>query len=118
MSKQMNGEQTTMKFKQASSYNGSHLQGYVDVGYDQLVATFGEPHSDGDGYKVQAEWELEFEDGTVATIYDWKQGDNYNGPGEGISPQGIRDWHIGGFCKLAVTRVREALGMTAEDEHE
>lgn len=100
-----------MKFKQAhySKINGSSLRGHLDVSYDTLVAVFGEPHSDGDAYKVQAEWELEFEDGTVATIYDYKQGDAYNGPGQGTPPERVTDWHVGGFNADAFRYVKDAL---------
>jgi hypothetical protein len=44
-----------------------------EVTYSLLVKIFGKP-TDGDGYKVDAEWNIEFEDGLVATIYNWKCG--------------------------------------------
>jgi len=42
---------------------------------------------------------LAFEDGTVATIYDWKEYE---------TPMGLYHWHIGGMSKLAVARVQQA----------
>jgi hypothetical protein len=74
------------------------LQGYVPARYDQLVKVFGEPTDSGD--KTTAEWALQFEDGTVATIYDWKEYE---------TPMGLYNWHIGGMSKKAVSRVQDAM---------
>ena len=82
--------------------NCTSLMGYVDVPYDRLEAYFGKPMDMcGDG-KVQAEWLVEFEDGKVATIYDWKQ---YSTP-----YQEVRDWHIGGYDSEVVGRIQSILG--------
>lgn len=99
-----------MQFKKApqSLINGTCLQGYIHTSYRDLVECFGEPHCDGDGYKVDAEWMLRFEDGTVATIYNWKDGKNYCGF-EGLDVEDITDWHVGGNSPKAVTRVEEAV---------
>jgi hypothetical protein len=86
---------TTDLFSVAS---GTHLQGYVNTTYDNLVALFG--NSLGSGDKTTQEWILEFDDGTVATIYDWKEYD---------TPMGRYDWHIGGTSKQAVALVNDAL---------
>jgi len=83
------------------------LQGYVDTTYKKLVDAFGEPTGN-DGYKTDAEWDLVFEDGTVASIYNYKDGKNYNGD-DGVDVENITDWHIGGYNKLAVERVTELL---------
>ena len=74
---------------------GTSLQGEMDISYDEIVAKLGEPTSNGDGYKVDAEWSLKFEDGTIATIYNYKTGPNYDF-NEGCEVADIRDWHIGG----------------------
>lgn len=99
-----------MKFKKApqSLINGTCLQGYINTSYRDLVECFGEPHCDGDGYKVDAEWMLRFEDGTVATIYNWKNGRNYCDE-DGMDVEDITDWHIGGNNPKAVTRVEDAV---------
>lgn len=93
-----------MKFRvvdNADITNGSHLQGYVTTTFDRLVETFGQPdHFNIDTYKVTAEWRVLFKDGTVATIYDWK---------EDRTPKELYDWHIGGFDSAAVARVKAAL---------
>lgn len=88
---------------------GTGLQGYVTVPYKKLVKIFGEP-LDGDGYKVDAEWIITFEDGTVATIYNYKDGKNYNGS-SGMVTNRITEWHIGGADKRAVTLVQNVLGL-------
>ncbi|MFN6304369.1 MAG: hypothetical protein ACK42H_19455 [Planctomycetota bacterium] len=94
--------------------NGSHLQGYVDAGYDELLTLFGKPH-DGDGYKVDAEWSVQFSDGTVATIYNYKNGRNYCGS-SGTPKQSITNWHIGGFTKQAVDNVQIAVDLFREQK--
>lgn len=85
-----------MKFTNGANVNGTCLQGYVQAYYHQLVEVFGEPEGGGD--KTTVEWCLEFEDGTVATIYDWKEYD---------TPMGLYSWHIGGESNLAVDRVTQ-----------
>jgi hypothetical protein len=87
--------------------NMTSLQGEVYAEYATLKKLFGNP-TDGDGYKVDAEWCIVFQDGTVATIYNWKNGKNYCGA-SGVSKTRIREWHIGGFNKNAVARVEEVL---------
>lgn len=92
--------------------NGSSLIGEVDAGYDELCNLFGAP-TGGDGYKVDAEWAVLFDDGTVATIYNWKNGKNYEGE-NGLPVEEIRDWHIGGFKDQAETNVQIALDLHRE----
>ena len=86
-----------MKFTTGADANRTSLQGYMPARYEELVAVFGEPEGGGD--KTTVEWCLAFEDGTVATIYDWK---------EYKTPMYKYDWHIGGMSKLAVARVQQA----------
>jgi hypothetical protein len=91
---------------------GSHLQGYIKAKYTELVALFGKP-TDGDGYKVDAEWNVKFDDGIVASIYNYKDGPNYCGP-DGVPVHKITDWHIGGTTKRAVDQVQIALDLHRE----
>ena len=86
-----------MKFTTGANANMTSLQGYVQAYYHQLVEVFGEPEGGGD--KTTVEWCLSFEDGTVATIYDWKMYE---------TPMGNYNWHVGGMSKLAVERVESA----------
>ena len=88
-----------MKFVKYSEVDMSCLQGYVKTTYDKLVEVFGEPHFFG-GDKTTCEWNLKFADGTIATIYDYK---------EYSTPMYEYDWHIGGYNQYAVKRVTEAL---------
>jgi hypothetical protein len=71
------------------------LQGYINVEYSTLKKLFGKPSAFGDGYKTDAEWYIQFEDGSVATIYNWKNGKNYCGK-EGTPKTKITKWNIGG----------------------
>jgi len=83
---------------------GTSLKGYLDISYQDLVMKFGEPPCVGDGYKVDAEWVLQFDDGDVATIYNYKDGKNYNGT-SGTPVEEITHWHIGGKSPNIVDRV-------------
>jgi hypothetical protein len=87
-----------MKFTNDADANGTSLQGYVQAYYHQLVEVFGEPEAGGD--KTTVEWCLDFADGTVATIYDWKEYE---------TPMGLHRWHIGGYNSDAVNAVHETL---------
>tara|TARA_R110000868_G_scaffold103681_5_gene285343 strand:+ start:1199 stop:1492 length:294 start_codon:yes stop_codon:yes gene_type:complete len=82
--------------------NGTSLIGYVTTTYATLVKKLGEPQTDGD--KTTAEWCLEFKDGTVATIYDWKLSE---------TPLGEYDWHVGGIGVRALEKVQAFLGIPA-----
>ncbi len=115
--KQTNGAQHMQKFRtltdnEACNYtNGTCLQGYVDISYARLVELLGEP-SCGDGYKVDAEWVILFGSGAVATIYNYKDGVNYNGK-NGTAVEQLRDWHIGGNSAAVVSKVGTLLGVRA-----
>lgn len=98
-----------MKFETQGDFRmvlGTYLQGEMAISYESLVHLFGQP-LEGDGYKTQAEWVIRFEDGTIATIYDWKLGACYVGEEEGIEPQEILSWHIGGKDRHAYDLVVE-----------
>ncbi len=86
---------------------GTSLVGEIKATYKQLKKLFGEP-SGSDGYKSDAEWEIKFEDGTVATIYNWKDGKNYRGE-SGTPVEAITDWHVGGHDAKALTYVEELI---------
>lgn len=90
-----------MKYQKAhpEQLNMSAYQGYAIVEYDKLVELFGEPERFQEG-KVQAEWLIEFDDGVVASIYDWK---------EDIKPEAVKIWHVGGHEKHALWNVLEMI---------
>ena len=86
---------------------GTSLMGYIDCSYDRLLKTFGAPHT-GDEHKVDAEWDIQFEDGRVVTIYNYKDGKNYLGR-KGKSVENINKWHVGGMNQLTVEDIKEIL---------
>ena len=86
---------------------GTCLQGYVVTTLRNLSEAFGEPEYYGDSHdKVIFEWVLEFSDGTIATIYDWKSE---------VEPNfdELMQYHIGGFNGDAVLRVTERMEKLA-----
>ena len=88
---------------------GTSLQGYIKASYEQLLQTFGAPNSTlCDNYKTDVEWAFKFADGTVATLYNWKNGKNYLGD-EGLELNDIYEWNVGGFNDKAVSRLLEQL---------
>ncbi len=91
-----------MKFKNTPdiSADGTHLQGYVHTTYDRLVEVFGQPTYTGSGDKTTAEWILQFDDGLVATIYDYK---------EYTTPADLYNWHIGGKDRIVARYVNELI---------
>jgi len=88
--------------------SGTHLQGYVQTDYNRLVELFGTPSEYGDGHKTDAEWEVRFEDGTVATIYNYKTGKNYLGS-DGLEVTEIDEWNVGGFNENSVNYIKGVL---------
>lgn len=87
---------------------GTCLQGYVDISYSKLVQMFGEPQIMEE--KVRAIWILQFHDGEIATIYDYKSH---------VTPENVTDWHIGGNREVVVGRVSRILKTPAltREEH-
>ena len=83
---------------------GTSFQGRLDITYSELVRVFGEPLAEDDGYKVDASWIIEFENGVVATIYNYKSGRNYLGE-RGLDIEDIVFWNIGGFSLEAFAQV-------------
>lgn len=96
------------------SINGTCLQGEIKANYADLVKKFGKPIG-GDAYKVDASWVIKFENGDVATIYNWKDGKNYNGE-SGVATESITEWHVGGHKKSVVGMVEEVLKEEVEKE--
>jgi hypothetical protein len=79
--------------------SGCSRQGHVKTTFKRLTEVFGKDNGSGD--KTQAEWEIEFENGVVATIYDWKSYTNV---------ENITEWNIGGFDDTdVVALVKETL---------
>ena len=91
-----------MKFSNDALVNGTHYVGEIPIYYHELIEIFGRPHSgpNADLDKVTCEWRLQFQDGTVATIYDWKTD---------RTPMGMYDWHIGGHDDRALSCVWDTI---------
>jgi len=83
------------------------LQGYINISYDRLVEAFGEPINN-NGYKVDPEWVIEFADGKVGTLYNYKDGKNYQGV-NGLATEDITEWHIGGTSSDVVRYITNHL---------
>jgi hypothetical protein len=95
---------------------GTSLQGYVTAKYSDLVRVFGAPLEEVDGYKVSTEWDIKFADGTVATIYEYKETSLYDDANPSVADFRAEadrsdgfEWHVGGRDKTAVTHVIDAL---------
>jgi len=89
-----------MKWEKTDSICGTWLQGYVGTTYNELFEKFGSQHSRGDHFKTTCEWHIKFEDGTIATIYDWKRDEHYTD---------CEHWNIGGNRIEAVEYVKRIL---------
>jgi hypothetical protein len=96
--------------------NMSSKQGTLSAAYEELVDLFGKP-TVGDAYKVDAEWVVKFEDGTVATIHNWKDGKNYNGEA-GTPTEQIKSWSIGGYDSKAAVMVTILVDLYREKKAE
>lgn len=100
-----------MNFTTHVNASGTWLQDTFIADYAALVRAFGEAEQ-GDQLKTDAEWNLRFEDGTLATIYNWKDGHAYCGE-DGIPTDQITEWHLGGDNTRAVDYVKSILEKTA-----
>ena len=94
------------------------LQGFVAVKYDRLVEVFGDPLNCNDTDQTDWDWNIEFEDGITASIYNCKDGDakgltkHQLGTGEYMPDYGRADWHVGGESPQAVSHVENALNFS------
>ena len=83
----------------ASLIDGTFLQGYVITSYQNLVDLFGKPTLQFDPAKTRANWVVQFEDGVVATVYDYKVQDK---PVEEVT-----EWNVGGKSHVGHDRIME-----------
>ncbi len=82
---------------------GTSFKGTVCTTYDELVNKLGVSRGPSGDNKVKAEWIIEGEDGTVATIYDWKLNN---------IPKDLYHWHVGGSTHKALDLVEEVLSVS------
>lgn len=104
-----------MEFVRIPTYcdktNGTHGQGTIKTSYYNIVSKFGKSEFTKDSDKVDCDWSIEFKDGTIATIHNWKNGYNYSIENNGYYKEieNITNWNIGGFTKKAFEIVSEIL---------
>jgi hypothetical protein len=96
--------------------DGTCRRGTIDASYHDLCECFGESVG-GDGDKTDTEWHLLFEDGTVATIYNWKNGRSYCGS-RGLEAKDITTWNIGGNGPKAAELVISTIPSTSPRKNE
>ena len=94
-----------MKFTNRANVNMTSSKGEFPITFSELVEIFGRPDvgPNADLDKSSCEWALKFEDGTIASIYDWKMG--YH------TPMFEYAWHIGGHSADAYDRVVECITL-------
>ena len=83
---------------------GSRQGELYDTTYDEIKSRFG-PLSyfeSGDG-KVQGEWDIKFDNGVRATIYDYKQYD--------LELEDVTDWSVGGNSPHSAYEVYKVMGI-------
>lgn len=78
-----------------TDWEGGHLQEEIECSYEHIVSIFGRQNIKCDGYKTDAEWEINIPAGK-GTIYNYKDGKNYLGKKNGLAIKDITNWHIGG----------------------
>jgi len=91
--------------------NGTSHQGEISTSFETLLKLFGTPMSAVDN-KSDVEWSIMFNDGVVATIYNWKNGPASMGV-NGINPVDITTWNVGGKTISAVYDIEEIIKNNA-----
>jgi len=84
----------------------SHV-GEIKASYKNLCKVFGKHDKWHDTYKQDASWHIEFQDGTFATIGNYKDGHNYLGS-KGSNLVDIKRWDVWG-SKKSLELIRSSL---------
>lgn len=87
---------------------GHNLKGYIAVTHRELVAAFGAPHGRSPDDKSDAQWFIEYADGTTASVYNYKNGPAYLGR-RGTPVTDIIEWNVAGFEDRALDLVKATL---------
>lgn len=82
--------------------------GTVSATYKELVETFGKPKA-GDGYKTEAEWDVELTEGIYVQIYNFKNSRSYDSKNPTIKR--VREWSVDGTDSDAIEWVKGMLGQ-------
>ena len=86
------------------------LQDHITTTYTQIVLSFGEPSKYNDGYKTDAEWDILFNDEIVCTLYNYKNGKNYNGK-NGTPTKELYYWNIGGITEYSADLINDVINQ-------
>lgn len=90
--------------------NGTSLKGKLVSTREELTKVFGKPEFYGEGNKITVEWKIKFDNGLIATIYDWKRYE------KGLpSENELYEWHIGGMSYDVVSLVRDMIHRANTD---
>jgi hypothetical protein len=85
--------------------DGTSGQGSITATLRTLLKIFGQPNGQPSD-KTTVEWVLQFENGTIATVYDWKRYEL------GTPEMDERtDWEVGGHDHDAYEQVRRAVRL-------
>ena len=97
--------------------NGTSNKGHLNTSYEYLVQKLGKEHfgESGDA-KIMCEWAFEFKDGSIGTIYNYKNGINYD-PKDGFIKDHIPNWEIGGNSDRVIHHINNLLGMEHHNEN-
>ena len=90
---------------------GGCLNGKLTATYDKLVELIGNPNTETDDYKTDAEWTVSFKE-EIFAIYNWKNGKNYNQE-FGDETEDIIDWNVGGNNKEVAKELIELIESVA-----
>jgi hypothetical protein len=100
-----------MNFQRGSYVDamGSSLQGYLEATAHEVTAILGPQDPEAfDPDKTRNEWTLMFDDGHVATVYDY-----YHSPRH---PDETFRWHVGGRTTIVVDRLSALLAEYRQEK--
>jgi hypothetical protein len=103
----MNKEEFLNRVKIVSGCRGGSLVGTIDIPYQKLVALLGNSDDCLDD-KTDAEWNICFDGCAFYSIYNYKNGKNYD-PIDGLEVEDITEWNIGGTVKDKVDELKNLL---------
>jgi hypothetical protein len=90
---------STLKSLSGTSFHMSTVKATLN----ELKQVLGEVHFTNDFEdKVQNEWLMELEDGSVFSVYDWKEYRSYD-------DNEVIEWHLGGFDKTTTERAKHQI---------
>jgi|TARA_B110000977_G_C10936015_1_gene439026 hypothetical protein len=88
--------------------SGTSLQGHIESSYGNMVYHLGTPNIISEDNKTDVEWGFKFSDGTIVTIYNYKDGKNYL-EDKGKAIEDLTIWHIGGHSKKAYFKIQDII---------